>query len=197
MTGVQTCALPISLPHRVEPRRRRRGHVLWAVGGEALRRRLGALAQRRERVALFLVGADDLGDGVERPVLELGPLRPAAADELLDHGGERAAAAGTQRRVAALACPIVPAILQAILSLILSLILGLILPLILPLILALSLPAALSLTLGVARAPPVVEGGLAAFAVAVIAVMAAAGVGARGRAHHQHPRKPHRRLQHR
>jgi len=38
------------LLHRLEPRRRRRGHVLWAVGGEALGRRLGAFAQRRERV---------------------------------------------------------------------------------------------------------------------------------------------------
>src|SRR5262249_29353154 len=84
-----------------EPRRRRRGHVLRAVGGEPLRRRLGALAQRRERGALLLVGADDLRDGVERPVLELGPLLAAAADELLDHGGEGTAAGAAQRGSAA------------------------------------------------------------------------------------------------
>src|SRR5262249_56143629 len=80
------------LLHRLEPRRRRRGHVLRAVGGEALGRLLGALTQRRERGALLLVGADALPDGVERPVLELGALLGTAADELLDHGAERAAA---------------------------------------------------------------------------------------------------------
>src|SRR5262249_37657864 len=89
------------LLHRLEPRRQRRGHVLRAVGGEPLRRRLGALAQRRERGALLLVGADDLRDGVERPVLELGPLLAAAADELLDHGAERAAAGAAERGIAA------------------------------------------------------------------------------------------------
>src|SRR5262249_19759348 len=89
------------LLHRLEPRRRRRGHVLRAVGGEPLRRLFGALAQRRERGALLLVGADDLSDRVERPVLELGPLLAAAADELLDHGAERAAAGAAQRGIAA------------------------------------------------------------------------------------------------
>ena len=88
--------------HRLEPRRRRRGHVLRAIGGELLGRLLGALAQRRERGALLLVGADDLRDGVERPVLELGPLLAAAAHELLDHGGEGATAGGAQRGIAAL-----------------------------------------------------------------------------------------------
>src|SRR5262249_42556742 len=81
------------LLHRLEPRRRRRGHVLRAVGGEALGRLLGALAQRRERGALLLVGADGLRDGVERPGLELGALLAAAADELPDQGAERPAAA--------------------------------------------------------------------------------------------------------
>src|SRR5262245_61332043 len=80
------------LLHRLEPRRRRRGHVLRAVGGKTLGRLLGALAQRRERGALLLVSADALPDGVERPVLELGALLAAAAHELLDHGAERAAA---------------------------------------------------------------------------------------------------------
>src|SRR5262249_9655130 len=88
------------LLHRLEPRRRRRGHVLRAVGGEALGRLVGALAQRRERGAFLLVGADDLRDGVERPVLELGALLAAAAHELLDHGAERTAAAA-QRGIAA------------------------------------------------------------------------------------------------
>src|SRR5262249_45837438 len=79
-----------------------------------------------------------------------------------------------------------PAILVLILVLILSLVLRLILGLILPA----TLPAILSLTLGVAGAPPVVDARLAALTVpAVIAVMAAAGVGARGHAHHQHRRK--------
>src|SRR5262249_43136656 len=87
---------------RLEPRRGRRGHVLRTVGGEALGRLLGAVAQRRERGALGVVGADDLRDGVERPVLELGPLRPAAADELLDHNGEPTAAAGAHHGVATL-----------------------------------------------------------------------------------------------
>src|SRR5262249_30971882 len=87
--------------HRLEPRRQRRGHVLRAVGGEPLRRRLGALAQRRERVARLLVGADAARDLVERPVLELGALLAAAADELLDHGGERPAAGAAQRGIAA------------------------------------------------------------------------------------------------
>src|SRR5262245_18703868 len=90
------------LLHRLEPRRRRRGHVLRAVGGEALGRRLGALAQAFERGALLLVGADGLRDGVERPVLELGPLRPAAAYELIDHGSEGAAAGTAQRGIPAL-----------------------------------------------------------------------------------------------
>src|SRR5262245_11910621 len=89
------------LLHRLEPRRRRRGHVLRAVGGEPLGRRLGALAQACERGALLLVGADGLRDGVERPVLELGPLLAAAADELLDHSGEGTAAGAAQRGVAA------------------------------------------------------------------------------------------------
>src|SRR5262249_4628339 len=89
------------LLHRLEPRRRRRVHVLRAVGGEALRRLLGAVAQRRERGALILVAADALRDGVERPVVELGPLLAAAADELLDHGGERPAAGAAQRGIAA------------------------------------------------------------------------------------------------
>src|SRR5262249_31382184 len=91
-----------ALLHRLEPRRRRRGHVLRAVGGKPLRRLLGALAQAFERGALLLVGADGLRDGVERPVLELGPLLAAAADELLDHGSERAAAGAAQRGIAAL-----------------------------------------------------------------------------------------------
>src|SRR5215475_3160675 len=89
------------LLHRLEPRRRRRGHVLRAVGGKTLGRLLGALAQRRERGALLLVGADALPDGVERPVLELGALPAAAADKLLDHGAERAAAGAAQRSIAA------------------------------------------------------------------------------------------------
>src|SRR5262249_40358448 len=89
------------LLHRLEPRRRRRGHVLRAVGGEPLRRLLGALAQAFERGALLLVGADGLRDGVERPVLELGALLAAAADELLDHGAERTAAGAAQRGIAA------------------------------------------------------------------------------------------------
>src|SRR5262245_36180307 len=89
------------LLHRLEPRRRRRGHVLRAVGGEPLRRLLGAVAQHRERGALLLVGADGLRDGVERPVLELGTLLAAAAHELLDHGAERAAAGTAQRGIAA------------------------------------------------------------------------------------------------
>src|SRR5262249_36068016 len=172
-------------------------------------------------------------DGVERPVLELGALLAAAADELLDHGAERAAAGAAQRGIAALglaparpilalagappilvagaplfiagAPPLIeaagaPAILHAslpaILVLILALILSLILTLTLGLILPAALPAVLSLTLGVARAPPVVEARLAALTVAVIAVMAAAGVGARGHAHHQHRRKQQWRLQH-
>src|SRR5262249_57160976 len=83
------------------PRRRRRGHVLRAVGGEALGRLLGALAQRRERGAPLLVGAHTLRDGVERPVLELGALLAAAAHELLDHGAEWAAAGAAQRGIAA------------------------------------------------------------------------------------------------
>src|SRR5262249_20217958 len=89
------------LLHRLEPRRRRRGHVLRAVGGEALGRLLGALAQRRKRGALLLVGADGLRDGVDRPVLELGALLAAAAHELLDHGAERAAAGAAERGIAA------------------------------------------------------------------------------------------------
>jgi hypothetical protein len=90
------------LLHRLEPRRRRHGHVLRAVGGEPLRRLLGALAQAFERIALLLVGADDLSDRVERPVLELGALLGAAADELHDHGTERPAAGAAQRGIAAL-----------------------------------------------------------------------------------------------
>src|SRR5262249_27436592 len=89
------------LLHRLEPRRRRGGRVVRAVGGEAPGRLLGALAQRRERGALLLVGADGLRDGVERPGLELGALLAAAADELLDHGAERPAAAA-QHGIAAL-----------------------------------------------------------------------------------------------
>src|SRR5262249_20988367 len=88
------------LLHRLEPRRRRRGHVLRAVGGEALGRLLGALTQRRERGALLLVGADALPDGVERPALDLGAPRGTAADGPLDHGAERAAASA-QRSIAA------------------------------------------------------------------------------------------------
>jgi len=73
-------------------RRRRRGHVLRAVGGEALGRLFGAVAQRRERRALVLVGAGDARQRVERRVAEIGALLAAAADELLDHGAERTAA---------------------------------------------------------------------------------------------------------
>src|SRR6516165_6599665 len=90
------------LLHRLEPRRRRRGHVLRAVGGEPLGRLVGVVAQAFERGALLLVGADDLRDGVERPVLELGALLAAAADELLDHGTERPAAGAAQRGISAL-----------------------------------------------------------------------------------------------
>src|SRR5262249_3574245 len=55
----------------------------------------------------------------------------------------------------------------------------------------------LAALLGRAGAPPVVEARWGALAVAVvIAVMAAAGVGARGHAHHPPRRKQHGRLQH-
>ena len=179
-----------------------------------LGRLVGALAQRRERGAFLLVGADDLRDGVERPVLELGALLAAAAHELLAGAilaaiapeilGVAAAPplveAACAPAIAALARAIEAAILHAslpaILVLILALILSLTLVLVLGLILPAALPAVLSLILGVARAPPVVEARWTALAVAVITVMAAAGVGARGHAHHQHRRKQQRRLQH-
>jgi hypothetical protein len=58
--------------------------------------------------------------------------------------------------------------------------------------------AVLLATLNVRGAPPLVEGsgGRALAVAAVIAVMAAAGVGARGRAYHQHRRKQQWRSQH-
>src|SRR5262245_2548362 len=166
------------LLHRLEPRRRRRGHVLRAVGGKTLGRLLGVLAQRRERGALLLVGADALPDGVERPVLELGALPAAAADELLDHDAERAAAGAAQRGIAALG--IAPA--RPILALARA-------PPILvaraPLVIA-GAPAVVGLAgaifaaiageiLGVAAAPPLVEGAgapaIAAFAHAIEAAI--------------------------
>src|SRR5229473_215218 len=165
------------LLHRLEPRRRRRGHVPRAVGGEALRRRLGALAQAFERSALGLVSADDLRDGVERPVLELGALLATAAHELLDHGGERTTAAGAHHGIATRG--LAPA--RPILAIAAA-----------PPVIAIAATAPLV----IAGAPAIVARG-DAFAVVVIAVMmAAAGVGARGHAHHQHRRKQHRRLQH-
>src|SRR5262249_46714554 len=155
------------LLHRLEPGRRRRGRVLRAVGGEALRRRLGALAQRRERIALALVGAGDAFERVERPVLEIGAVPAADAHELVDHGAERTAAAAQRgiaafglaptRPILALAlagappilvaraplfiagAPTVAAILYAVLPAILFLILSLILGLILSLVLLLIL----------------------------------------------------------
>ena len=47
-----------------------------------------------------LVAADALRDGVERLVLELGPLLAAAAHELLDYGAKRPAASAAQRGIA-------------------------------------------------------------------------------------------------
>jgi hypothetical protein len=62
--------------------------------------RLGAIAQRRERIAPALVDAGDAFERVERPVVEIGPVLAADAHELVDHGAERAAAAA-QRGIAA------------------------------------------------------------------------------------------------
>src|SRR5215831_19251629 len=62
---------------------------------------LHRLEPRRRRGALGLVAADALRDGVERPVVELGPLLAAAANELLDHGAEGAAAGAAERGIAA------------------------------------------------------------------------------------------------
>src|SRR5262249_36090918 len=141
------------LLHRLEPRRGRRGHVLRAVGGEPLRRLLGALAQAFERGALLLVGADGLRDGVERPVLELGALLGAAADELLDHGGNRAAAGAAPILVArapliAGAPPIIIAGASAVVGLAGAIFAA---------ISSEILPAVLALILGLATAPPLVE----------------------------------------
>jgi hypothetical protein len=174
-----------ALLHRLEPRRRRRAHVLRAVGGKPLRRLFGARAQAFERGALLLVGADDLSDRIERPVLEFGALRGAAAHELLDHGGEGTAAGAAQRGIAALGlAPPRPILALAITAAAPILIAGAALiagapPLviagapavvgvagaifaavaseILPAILSLILPAVLSLILGLAVAPPLVE----------------------------------------
>jgi hypothetical protein len=70
----------------------------------------------------------------------------------------------------------------------------------LPAIVAARLVAILTLfvvlTLRLARAPLVERPGGAALAIAVIAVMAPPGVGARGHAHHQHRRKQHPRCPH-
>src|SRR5258708_1066511 len=177
------------LLHRLEPRRRRRGHVPRAVGGEALRRRLGALAQAFERSALGLVSADDLRDGVERPVLELGALLAPAPHDLLAHGGERTTAAGAHHGIAtrglaparpilaiaaappviaiAATAPLVIAGAPAIVALagaVFAAIPGESLPAI--------LPAVLSLILGLAAAPPLVEApaapAIAALAPAIV-----------------------------
>ena len=59
-----------------------------AVGKSTIASHLSSLlgiAQRRERGALLLVGADDLRNAVELPVLELGALLAAASDELRGH----------------------------------------------------------------------------------------------------------------
>ena len=75
-----------------------------SCGQSAASRSAACLAAPRsafERVALLLVGADALPDRVERPAVELGCLRAAAADQFLDHGTERAVAAGPQHGIAA------------------------------------------------------------------------------------------------
>src|SRR5436190_10198253 len=88
------------LLRRLEPRRRRGGHVARAVGGEALARRFRFAAQRLQRVALIIVGRDGARYVVQRPVRELGRLRRAAAHELVDGGAERAVAAAGERGIA-------------------------------------------------------------------------------------------------
>ena len=188
-----------ALLHRLEPRRRRRGNVLRAVGGKPLRRLLGGPAQAFERVALLLVGADALPDRVERPAVELGCLRGAAADQLLDHGTERAVAAGPQHGIAAFhragagpffataatapvvtACAPAIAIARAFLHAILAAIL--VTSLVLAGRLCAVWLAVLLVTLNVRGAPPLVEGsgGRALAVAAVTVVMAAAGVNGTG-----------------
>jgi hypothetical protein len=165
-------------------------------------------ARRRTPAAWARRCPDGAGDRVKRPVLELGCLRGAAAHELVDSAAERAAAAAGQRGVSALggtaaahvlvaiaravailagAAPLVIARAPAVVPVAIT-----ILPvvwceifaaavragLILPAIVAACL--ALIGRLFTARPPLVQRAGGIALAIAIRAVMAAAGVSARG-----------------
>ena len=139
----------------LEPHRWHGGHVLRTVGGEPLRRLLGPFAQAVERSVLSLVGVDAARNRIERPILELGALRSAAAHELLDRGGEQTAAAAGQRGFCALGVAGVVAIQRLFV-----------------------------LASCAWRGHPFVDrAGGAALAIAIVTVMAAPGVGARGKAH--------------
>ena len=139
----------------LEPHRWLGGHVLRTVGGEPLRRLLGPFAQAVERSVLSLVGVDAARNRIERPILELGALRSAAAHELLDRGGEQTAAAAGQRGFCALGVAGVVAIQRLFV-----------------------------LASCAWRGHPFVDrAGGAALAIAIVTVMTAPGVGARGKAH--------------
>jgi hypothetical protein len=193
--------------------------------GHSVERRCAACLAASRRPSSALRWVSSARDRVERPVLELGRLHGAAAHELLDGGAERPAAAAGHvsalggaaaaaqlllaiaiaAAILAGAPPLVIARAPAIVPVAITIppavwIFGAALRAISPAIVAACLVAILTLfvvlPLPLAGAPLVERAGGRALAIAVIAVMAAPRVGARGHAHHQHRRKQHPRCPH-